>query len=157
MGEMRDAVQFYFQRNRDLLFDFFGSVAGPLSDDLRVGVGDVGLGFDGELMQRNYAPHEYDEGSTEYKERIRQSEIDGFADHLVSRPLFGDFGGELERVADEFIARLYASANLLHAVGSEAIGEHGNFSKVLIPLFAEDPILVVQSHDGTSGDDDAVG
>ena len=58
MGHVRDAVQFHFQRNGDLLLHFFGRMPGPLGDDLRVGVGDIGIGFDGQIVKRNDAPDE---------------------------------------------------------------------------------------------------
>ncbi len=82
---MGDAVQFYFERNGDLLLDFFGGVTGPLRDDLRVGVGDVGIGFDGQSVERNDAPDKEHERSAEDEQGIRESEIDGLANHrLVS-------------------------------------------------------------------------
>ena len=61
MRQVGDAVQFYFERNCDLLFDFFGGVSRPLSDDLRVSIGHVGIGFDGQSVKRDDAPDEEDE------------------------------------------------------------------------------------------------
>ncbi len=40
-----------FQRDRDLLLNLFGGAAGPLSDDGDVIVGNVRVGFDGEVMK----------------------------------------------------------------------------------------------------------
>jgi hypothetical protein len=66
---MGDAIQFHLERNRDLLFDLFGSVTRPLRDDLRVGVGDVGICFDGQGMERDDAPDEEDERASQNKRR----------------------------------------------------------------------------------------
>ena len=49
MGFVGNAVQNDFERDGDLLFDFFGSVTGPLRDDLGVSVGNVGIGLDGKI------------------------------------------------------------------------------------------------------------
>ena len=73
---MSHAVQFYFERNRDLLFDFFGGVAGPLRDDLRVGVGNVGVGFDRQIVKRNDAPDEKHSARLSTRMRIAQGKID---------------------------------------------------------------------------------
>src|ERR1017187_5134798 len=70
--------------------------------------------------------------------------------------LLRHFGGELQSVGDEFVAGLYAIANFLHAVRSEAIGLHYDFAKALVALFAEDPVFVVQAHDGGGWHDNAV-
>ena len=45
-----------FDRNRDLLLDFFGGAAGPLRDHLDVVIGNVGIGFDRKIVKRNRAP-----------------------------------------------------------------------------------------------------
>ena len=58
MRQVRHAVEFHFQRNGDLLFDFFGGVPGPLRDDLRVGVGDVGIGLDGQVRETKRCPRQ---------------------------------------------------------------------------------------------------
>ena len=49
--EMRNAVHLNFDGNGDLLLHFFGGAAGPLGDDLHVVVGDIGIGFDGEIVK----------------------------------------------------------------------------------------------------------
>ncbi len=51
VGHVGDAVQLHFERNRDLLLDLLGRVAGPLGDDLRIGVGDVGVGLNGKIVK----------------------------------------------------------------------------------------------------------
>jgi len=51
MREMRNAVHLNLDGNGDLLLDFFRGSAGPLGDDLRVIVSDVGVGFHGKVME----------------------------------------------------------------------------------------------------------
>ena len=51
MGHVGDAVQLNFERHRDLLLDFLGRVSRPLGDDLRIGVGDVGIGLNGKIVK----------------------------------------------------------------------------------------------------------
>ena len=49
-------------RDGDLLLDLFGGAAGPLRDDLDVVVGDVGIGLDGQVVERDDAPDEQQNG-----------------------------------------------------------------------------------------------
>ena len=81
MGEVGDAVQLDFKRNGDLLLDFFRGVTRPLGDDLRVGVGDVGVSLDGQGVERDDAPGEKHDRSTEHEQGVCQGEVDGLADH----------------------------------------------------------------------------
>ena len=53
MGDARHAV---FEGNGNLLLDLFGGAAGPLGDDGDVVIGDVGVGFDGEVVEAEMAP-----------------------------------------------------------------------------------------------------
>ncbi len=123
MREMGDAVEFDFQGNGDLLFDFFGGVAGPLRDDLRVGVGDVGIGLDGQGVERDDAPDEEDERAPEYKQAVARARNRWpYGSSLFPRSLFSHFGGELESIGHDFVAGLYAVADFLHAIGSETVG-----------------------------------
>ncbi|MNT31568.1 hypothetical protein D3C72_1674110 [compost metagenome] len=46
----RSTEQGALEGNGDLLLDFFGAQARHLRDDLRGDVGDVGIGFDGQLL-----------------------------------------------------------------------------------------------------------
>ena len=70
MGQMGDAVQFHLEGNGDLLFDFFGGMAGPLGDDLRVGIGDVGIRFNGQIVKRNDAPGKKNQRPTQHQQPI---------------------------------------------------------------------------------------
>ena len=76
MRQMCDAVEFHFERNGDLLLDFFGRMTRPLCDDLRVRVGDVGIGFDGQGMERNDAPDEQDQRGAQNQQAVAQGKID---------------------------------------------------------------------------------
>src|SRR5580765_704521 len=76
---------------------------------------------------------------------------------LVSGPLLGHVGGELKSVGDQFISRTHALTDFLHSVGSQPVGCYRNFSKLLVPLFAKDPVLVVQTHDRGRWHNHAIG
>ena len=80
-----DAVHDNFQRNGDLLFNFFGGAAGPLRDDLDVVVGDVGIGFDGEIMERDGAPDQQQESGQRDQETVIEGVIDQGANHRATR------------------------------------------------------------------------
>ena len=62
---MSDTVQDHFERNRNLLLDFLCRMARPLGNDLRIGVGDVGVGLDGQIVEGNDAPDEEHERPTQ--------------------------------------------------------------------------------------------
>ena len=79
--QMRHTVELDFEWNRDLLLDFFGGVARPLRDDLRVGVGNVGIGFDRQIVKGNDAPDEEHERPAQHEQGVVQREVDGLADH----------------------------------------------------------------------------
>src|ERR1022692_5224206 len=82
MGLVGNAIQNDFERDGDLLFDFFGGVTGPLRDDLRVSVGDVGIGLDGQIAKRDNAPDEQHQRHAEYEGAVAQGEIDEKTNHL---------------------------------------------------------------------------
>ena len=75
MGHVGDARHLYFEGNGDLLLDLFGGAAGPLGDDLDVVVGDVGIGFDGEIVEGDCAPAEQEQRRNEHDEAVVQCEI----------------------------------------------------------------------------------
>src|SRR5260370_1087043 len=82
MGFVGDAVEGDFQQDGDLLFNLFCSVAGPLRDDLRVGVRNVGIGFDGQIPKRDDAPDEQNQRNAENQDAVAQGEIDEQTNHL---------------------------------------------------------------------------
>ena len=51
MREVSNAVEFYFQRDGNLLLDFLGGMSWPLGDDLCVGVGNVRISLDGQSVE----------------------------------------------------------------------------------------------------------
>ena len=48
-----------FDGDGDLLLGFFGGSAGPVRDDVDVVVGDVGVGFDGEILEGDGFPRNH--------------------------------------------------------------------------------------------------
>ena len=56
------SVHLNFNRNGDLLFHFFRGAARPLRNDLHVVVGDVGIGFDGQIVKRDRPPDQQEHG-----------------------------------------------------------------------------------------------
>src|SRR5258708_19761135 len=82
MGFVRNRVQGDFERNCDLRFGLFGGMPGPLRDDLRVSVGDVRIGFDGQIAKRDDAPDEQHQRHAEYQDAIAQREIDEQTNHF---------------------------------------------------------------------------
>src|SRR5580704_17300552 len=82
MRQVRHAVQFHFQRHRNLLLHLFRCMPRPLRDDLRVGVGHVGIGFNRQVMERNDPPYEQHQRSAQNHQAVAQREIDHDADHL---------------------------------------------------------------------------
>ena len=58
MLHVRDAGHLDLDGDGDLLLNLFGGASGPLRDDLDVVVGDVGVGFDGQVVERDDAPGE---------------------------------------------------------------------------------------------------
>src|SRR5262249_42458655 len=71
-------------RDGDLLLDLLGGAAGPLRDDVDVGVGDIGVGFDGELVKRDRAPDQDHESQRHDEDAVVQREIDQGANHYCS-------------------------------------------------------------------------
>ena len=82
MDDVRDSVHDDFKRNGNLLLDLFGGYAGPLGDDFDVIVGDVGVGFDGKLMERDGAPDEQQESCSEDEKAVVEREIYESANHF---------------------------------------------------------------------------
>src|SRR5262249_1055041 len=97
MGEMCDTVEFDFERDRNLLLDFFGDMAGPLRDDLGVGVGHVGIGLDRQDVERDDAPDKQDQDAAEDEQEVRESEINSLADHAYCPARFSETSVENSR------------------------------------------------------------
>src|ERR1700677_1226698 len=84
MLNVGNSVHLDFDGNRDLLLDLFGSSSRPLRNDLHPGVGDVGIGLDRQVVERNHAPNEKKDCCTEDNEAIVKGEIDERANHCSS-------------------------------------------------------------------------
>ncbi len=83
MNKVGNTVHAIFERNGYLLFNLFGGDAGPLRDDFDVVVGDIGIGFHGELMERNSSPNEQDNGQRDDNKPVIQRKIDCATQHLL--------------------------------------------------------------------------
>ena len=58
MLEMRSAVHLNFNRYGDLLFHFLRRPPGPLRDHLNPRIGHIRIGFNGQSLESDDAPHE---------------------------------------------------------------------------------------------------
>src|SRR6202790_4244323 len=83
MGFVWNAVQSDFERDGDLLCAFFSGMTGPLRNDLRVRVGDVRIGFDGQIAKRDDAPDEQHQRHAKYQDAIAQRELDEQTNHFA--------------------------------------------------------------------------
>src|SRR5271165_6321998 len=81
MGEVRHTRHLDFDRHGDLALDLFCTAAGPLGDDLHVVVGDVGIGLDGKIAERDDAPHGEDKRSAEHHPAVFESEFNQSSKH----------------------------------------------------------------------------
>ena len=72
-----------FQRDRHLLLDLFGRAAGPLGDDGDVIIGNVRIGFDGQIVEGDGAPDEEQNGGRQDHETVIQCKIDQTPNHLL--------------------------------------------------------------------------
>ena len=154
MREMGDAVQFDFEGDGDLLLDFFGGVSGPLGDDLGVGVGDVGIGLDGQSMEGKDAPDEEHERRAQNHEAVAQGEVDQRTDHSF----FSATSVENSRALVTSSSPGFTPSRICcMPSGARPSAWTGNLAEAVVAFFAEDPVFVVQAHDGGGWDHDAVG
>ena len=84
MLHVRNARHDNFQRNRHLLLNLFGRAAGPLGDDGDVIIGYIRIGFDGQIVERNGAPNEQQNGPCGDEKTIVESEVYESANHVLS-------------------------------------------------------------------------
>ena len=80
MLQVRQPVHHDFKRDGDLLLHLFGRAPGPLRDDLDVVIGHIGVGFDGQSLERDNAPREQQDRD-EKQEAVVEREIDQAANH----------------------------------------------------------------------------
>ncbi len=81
--QFRQPVHLDFDGDGDLLLHFLGGTAGPLRDDVDVIVGDVGIGFDGQVLEGDRAPDGQQDADGENHEPVAESEIDELLEHAV--------------------------------------------------------------------------
>src|SRR5580765_7712449 len=84
MLQVWNPVHLNFQGNGDLLFDFFCGASGPLRDYLYPSVGNVGISFDRELLERDDAPQKQKRRHAQHDEAIIERALDQQADHYCS-------------------------------------------------------------------------
>ena len=82
MLHMGDACHLDLNGRGDLLLNLFGGAPGPLGYDLDIVVGYVGIGLDGEVVERYSAPGEEEDRRPEDEPPIVQRKIDQASDHL---------------------------------------------------------------------------
>src|ERR1700691_2252111 len=80
---MRDAVHDDFQWNRHLLFDLFSRNPWPLRNDFNIVVGDVGIGLNGKVAERDDARSEKYQRESQHQQAIVESKIDDSTNHLL--------------------------------------------------------------------------
>src|SRR5262249_7087304 len=81
---MRDAAHGELDRNRDLLLHFFRGVAGPLRDDLNARVGDVRIGLDREIREREDPPRGDRHAQAKGQNAVCERKANRFPDHEPS-------------------------------------------------------------------------
>ena len=83
MHDMGNAVHDDFEGNRNLLFDLLGRNSRPLGNDLNVVVGDIGIGLNGQALERDDTGGKKDDGQRQHEQAVAQGEIDDAANHLL--------------------------------------------------------------------------
>jgi hypothetical protein len=81
MLEMRQTVHQRFDRNGDLLLDFFRRPAWPLGDEVDVVVRHVRVRLDRQVVKREDAPDEQQQRDSQDKKSVFECVIDETADH----------------------------------------------------------------------------
>src|SRR5438445_5731889 len=85
--QMRNSVHLDFNRNRDLLFDLFRGVAGPLRNDLNVVVRHVRVRFDRQAVKRDRSPRQKKHSDNHHNEPVVERVIDESTSHCVALTL----------------------------------------------------------------------
>ena len=82
---LRNAGHLDLGGHGDLLFDILRRVARPLGDDVDVVVGDVGIGLDGEVVERDSASDEQHDRDCEDENAVLECEVYKALYHWASR------------------------------------------------------------------------
>src|SRR5580658_8116695 len=84
MGHMRNARHLNFNRDSDLLLDFFRGSARPLRDHLNIVIGYVRIRLHGKVVEGDNPPCKKKDGGAEHKPAVVESEIDQPTNHYCS-------------------------------------------------------------------------
>src|SRR3974390_1161948 len=84
VGDVGNTIHNGFEGDGHLLLDLLGGDARPLRDDLDIVVGNIGIGFDGKLVEGESTPKNQENGNGEDNEAIVEREIDNTANHGFS-------------------------------------------------------------------------
>ena len=81
MLQMRNPVHHDLDWNGYLLFHFLGGPAGPLGDDLNVVIGYIRISFDRQIVKRNGAPDQQQQGCGEHQKASIEGVVDERPNH----------------------------------------------------------------------------
>ena len=82
-GHVRHSGHLNFDRNRDLLFHFFGGTARPLGNDRHIVVGDIGIGLHRQVVKRDGPPAEQQDGNGQHHKLVVKRKVYKSANHLL--------------------------------------------------------------------------
>ena len=81
---MRHSGHLNLDRNRDLLFHLLRGAARPLRNDRHVVVGDIGIGFDRQVVERDRSPAGQQEGNGQHYKFVVQRKVYEGPNHSLS-------------------------------------------------------------------------
>src|SRR5208283_66310 len=81
MSQMRQTVHLNLNRDGDLFFHFLRRATWPLRDDLDVVIGNVGIGFNRQVVKGDRTPDQKQHSNGENDEAVIESKIDDGANH----------------------------------------------------------------------------
>ena len=76
MLQVRNSVDDDFDGNRNLLLHLFGRAAGPLGNDLDIVISHIRIRFHGQIVERNRAPDQQQDGEGRDQKPVVECEID---------------------------------------------------------------------------------
>src|SRR5579871_365009 len=118
MNHVGHSVHGDFERDGDLLFDLFRRNPRPLRDDFDIVVGDIGISFNRQVMERDDSGRKDQNRKTQNKQAIVEREIDDPAYHLLLHRVL-----QIKRIGDHLISRLDARNNFLLLVRQGIAGD----------------------------------
>ena len=138
MHDVRDAVHHDFKRNRDLLFDLLRRNPGPLSDDLDVVVGYIGISLNGKATERNDAPSEKQQGEPQDEQAVAESKINDSTNHLLLHRVL-----QYQGIRNHLDSGLEPGNNLLHVVGKHDSRDHFQSFEMPCAYRGVDPLAIM--------------